>query len=62
MPRQLTEGTAATTETPQNRPQMAAPTNAATDAQAPAESPAKAKGAASRREPRPLWKLILGVK
>jgi hypothetical protein len=61
-PRELTTGTGEAPEVAQIRPQIAAPTNAATDAQTPAGTPAKAKSAASRREPRPLWKLILGVK
>ncbi len=62
MPRELTTGTSVAPEVAQVRPQIAAPSNTSTDAQTPAESPAKAKGAASRREPRPLWKLLLGVK
>jgi hypothetical protein len=61
-PRQLTTGTSAAPEVAQIRPQIAATSNTSTDAQTPAESPGKAKGAASRREPRPLWKLLLGVK
>jgi hypothetical protein len=60
MPRELTTGT--NVKAAQESPQIAAPTNAATDAQTPAESPKNAKGADSRREPRPLWKLLLGVK
>jgi hypothetical protein len=62
MPRQLTEGTGAAPEAAQNRPQIAATSNTSTDAQAPAESPAKAKGAASRRGPRAMWKLLLGIR
>ncbi len=61
-PRQLTEGTAAAPESAQNSPQVPAPTNTPTDAPTPAESPEKAKGAASRREPRAMWKLILGIR
>jgi hypothetical protein len=62
MPRELTTGTSATPEAAQNRPQIAATSNTSTDAQAPVGLAAKAKGAASRRGPRAMWKLILGIR
>jgi excisionase family DNA binding protein len=66
-PRQLTSGTteapAQSPETAQNRPQIAAPTDTAAAPKIAPESPRNAKGAApDKPEPRPLWKLILGVR
>lgn len=56
-PRQLEQGNAAPLIAQDATPKPA-PTNTATDAQAPQS----AKGAAPMREPRPLWKVILGIR
>jgi hypothetical protein len=49
-------------EAPPVRPPSAAPSLASPEKQAPAASPQDAKERAPAKEPRPLWKVVLGIR
>lgn len=61
MPRELTTGTPQR-ETAQEESQIVMPDNTAMEVQTSAKSLVNAKSAAPRREPRSIWKLILGIR
>lgn len=60
-PRQL-EAPSAQPETVQERAQIATPTNTASPTPEAVKAPQNAEGAAPMKEPRPLWKVVLGIR